>query len=87
MGSACAGMLTSAYAAMSLACNLRHLWWREIDKDAAKFLKHSFPGIKGITDDSDLVTAEAVGVVDAVFPCQPFSLDGKQLGASDPRSN
>ena len=87
MGSVCAGMLTSAYAAMSLACNLRHLWWCENNKDAVKFLKHNFPNVTGITDDRDLATAEAVDVVDAGFPCQPFSLDGKHLGASDPRSD
>ena len=66
------------------------VWANDIDKYACMTYRHNFPDIpliEGDIRDIDKASIPAFDVLVAGFPCQPFSVCGKQNGFSDPRGN
>jgi DNA (cytosine-5)-methyltransferase 1 len=60
-------------------------WQVEIDDFCQKVLDKNFPGITRFRDIFDCHHLPYVDVITAGFPCQPFSVAGKQRGRDDDR--
>lgn len=66
-------------------------WYAECEKHPATLLSERFPGVPNLGDITkvdfgcvDFVHGN-IDVVTAGYPCQPFSVAGKQTGEDDPR--
>jgi len=89
IGTDCSGIEAPIEALKQLGIQFEHKWACEIDKFARKSIfANCQPEImyKDITkrDNSQLPD---IDIYVCGFPCQSFSLMGKKLGTSDPRSN
>ena len=66
------------------------VWANDNDEHACKTYRHNAPStylIENDIRDVDKITIPDFDVLTAGFPCQPFSIRGKQLGFKDPRGN
>lgn len=68
----------------------RVVWANDYDKYACKTYRHNFPNVE--LEEADIRNVDKASIPDcdiiaAGFPCQPFSVCGKQKGFDDGRGN
>lgn len=81
------GSLCTGYGGLDMAVGGDLVWVSDIDKGACALLAHRHPDIPNLGDlkKIDWSAVEPVDVLTAGYPCQPFSVAGKQKGAEDER--
>lgn len=80
--------LFSGIGGFALACRwagVETVGFAEIDDYASRVLAKNFPGVPNYGDVRNVPGSAAAWLVTGGFPCQPFSVAGKQGGASDDR--
>jgi DNA (cytosine-5)-methyltransferase 1 len=86
------GSLFTGYGGLDLAAEEFYTaevaWSCDIDLGASKILAHRYPDAPNLGDITavDWSTVEPVNILTGGWPCQPFSLAGKQKGAADERA-
>jgi DNA (cytosine-5)-methyltransferase 1 len=86
------GSLFSGYGGLDLAAhavlNSRSAWFADIKPASATALRYHYPDVPNHGDITRITkdNVEPVDVLTFGWPCQPFSLAGKRLGADDPRA-
>lgn len=86
VGSMFAGIGGICLGFKSTGANL--VWANEIDRFACTTYRHNFGSnylVEGDIRKIDLLEIPDIDVLTAGFPCQPFSVMGKQQGFADPR--
>jgi len=86
VGSMFAGIGGICLGFKSTGANL--VWANEIDRFACTTYRHNFGSnylVEGDIRKIDLLAIPDIDVLTAGFPCQPFSIMGKQQGFGDPR--
>jgi DNA (cytosine-5)-methyltransferase 1 len=63
------------------------VWYSEFEKHPSTLLEARFPGIPNLGDLTkiDWASLPEIDILTGGYPCQPFSVAGKQLGEKDPR--
>ncbi len=85
------GSLFSGYGGLDLAVQAvlggETVWHSEVEPAACAVLRTRFPGVPNLGDITSLDPADipAVDVVVGGYPCQPFSVAGRQKGTDDDR--
>ena len=80
--------LFSGIGGFALACRwagIETIGFAEIDDYASRVLAKNFPGVPNYGDVRNVPGSAAAWLVTGGFPCQPFSVAGKQGGAADDR--
>lgn len=80
--------LFSGIGVFALACRwagVETVGFAEIDDYASKVLAKNFPGVTNYGDIRNVPDGLPAWLITGGFPCQPFSVAGKQRGASDDR--
>lgn len=86
------GSLFSGIGGFDLAAEwagFENIFQVEIDDYCQKVLKKNFPNVKKYKDIKEFDGTKYRGAVDIItggFPCQPYSIAGKQKGAGDHRN-
>jgi DNA (cytosine-5)-methyltransferase 1 len=86
------GSLFTGYGGLDMAAEAvlggHAVWTSDIDPGACKIIAHRMPDAPNLGDITkvDWIAAEPIDLLDAGWPCQPFSHAGKRLGAADERA-